>query len=356
MRGLRLPALSATTVRALRAGALALFVVLPTRALAAPPRQGNPPAAPTPGQPTPAQPSPVPSAPAPPPAPASTVSGLEEIVVAAPEPRYVAPTRRDRIGRIWAPVMINDQGPFRLVLDTGANHSAVNESVARALGLTPDRAQSVTLQGVTGSRVVPSIAIDSLVLGDLELRLKRLPIVVDALGGAEGVLGTDGLEDKRITIDFRHDRITVFRSHRERAPAGFVTVPVDLAGGLLLLAHVTVGGVKARAIIDTGGQVTLANTALETALRQRTRAEDRNTDSIEGATLDIEYGDRLVLPPIRVGPLSIAGARISAGDMQIFKHWNLTDTPAILIGMDVIGLLDTLIIDYPRRELQVLTH
>ncbi len=51
------------------------------------------------------------------------------------EPRYVAPTRRDRIGRIWAPVYINGQGPFRLVLDTGSSHAAVNASVAATLGI-----------------------------------------------------------------------------------------------------------------------------------------------------------------------------------------------------------------------------
>ncbi len=44
---------------------------------------------------------------------------LNELTVTAPEPRFVAPTRRDRIGRIWAPVQINGKGPFRLVLDTG---------------------------------------------------------------------------------------------------------------------------------------------------------------------------------------------------------------------------------------------
>ena len=49
-----------------------------------------------------------------------------EVVVQALEPRYVAPTLRDRIGRIWAPVMINGKGPFRLVLDTGASRSAVS--------------------------------------------------------------------------------------------------------------------------------------------------------------------------------------------------------------------------------------
>ena len=46
---------------------------------------------------------------------------VEEVLVTAPEPRYVAPTTRDAIGRIWAPVLINGKGPFRLVLDTGAS-------------------------------------------------------------------------------------------------------------------------------------------------------------------------------------------------------------------------------------------
>ena len=65
---------------------------------------------------------------------ADPIEELTEIMVEAPEPRYVAPTKRDQIGRIWAPVMINGQGPFRLVLDTGASHSAITALVAMALG------------------------------------------------------------------------------------------------------------------------------------------------------------------------------------------------------------------------------
>jgi hypothetical protein len=53
-----------------------------------------------------------------------------EVLVEANEPKYVAPTLRDRIGRIWAPVLINGKGPFRLVLDTGASHSAIISQVA----------------------------------------------------------------------------------------------------------------------------------------------------------------------------------------------------------------------------------
>jgi hypothetical protein len=37
--------------------------------------------------------------------------------------------------------------------------------------------------------------------------------------------------------------------------------------------------------------------------------------------------------------------------MPIFEYWHLTRKPALLIGMDVIGSLDTFVIDYKRREL-----
>jgi hypothetical protein len=277
---------------------------------------------------------------------------IEQVVITAKEPRYVAPTRRDRIGRIWAPVYINGQGPFRLVLDTGSSHAAVNASVAAALGIPLTDKNKVMLRGVTGSRVVPTITVDSLIVGDLQFRPARLPIVVDALGGADGVLGTDGMEDKRIFIDFRNDRITIFRSRNERAPVGFRTIPVKIVQGLLT-APVRVGNIKATAIIDTGGQGSLANEAFRMAVARRIPAKDILSDVITGATLDTELGSRMITPPIHIGDVMIRSARVTTGDLHIFKHWDMIDAPTMLIGMDVLGLFDTIIIDYKRRELQV---
>jgi hypothetical protein len=284
-------------------------------------------------------------------APVSTAP-LEEVLVEAPEPRYVAPTRRDRIGRIWAPVYINNLGPFRLVLDTGSSHAAVNASVAKALGIELTDRNRVLLRGVTGSRAVPTITVNSVIIGDLELRPARLPIVIDALGGADGVLGTDGLLDKRIFIDFRNDRITIFRSRFERAPHGFMTVPVKIIDGLLV-ANVRVGTMRALAIIDTGGQGSLANQAFRDAVSRRVNPKDIMADEITGATLDVQRGDRMLTPPIQLGDVVIRQARISTGDWHIFEHWPHIKGPAILIGMDVLGLFDTLIIDYRRRELHI---
>ncbi len=278
---------------------------------------------------------------------------LQELTVTAAEPRYVAPTRRDRIGRIWAPVLINGQGPFRLVLDTGATNSAVTAKVAETLGITLNYPGTITLQGATGSVKVPVIPVDSLEVGELLMEPKRLPIVPDALGGAEGILGTEGLGDKRITIEFRHDRITIMRSRNERAGPGFVTIPVKFMRGRLLVVDAWLGGVRVKAIIDTGGQSTLGNLALRDALAGRRSALPAVPDQVIGATLDIQIGDRVSTPALAMGDIVVRNPAMTFADFSIFKHWKMTDEPAMLVGMDVLGLIETLIIDYRRRELQV---
>jgi predicted aspartyl protease len=278
---------------------------------------------------------------------------MTEVAVVAPEPRFVAPTRRDRIGRIWAPVLINGQGPFRLVLDTGATNSAVTAKVAETLGMTLDYPGTITLQGATGSVKVPAIPVDSLEVGELLMEPKHLPIVPDALGGAEGILGTEGLGDKRITIEFRHDRITIMRSRNERAGPGFVTIPVKFMRGRLLVVDAWLGGVRVKAIIDTGGQSTLGNLALRDALAGRRSALLAVSDEVIGATLDIQTGERISTPALAMGDIVVRNPAMTFADFSIFKHWKMTDEPAMLVGMDVLGLIETLIIDYRRRELQV---
>jgi len=55
------------------------------------------------------------------------------------------------------------------------------------------------------------------------------------LGGAEGVLGSEGLRNKRIFIDFRHDQISIAYSRDERPARGFLTVPFRLVHGQLIV-------------------------------------------------------------------------------------------------------------------------
>jgi predicted aspartyl protease len=273
---------------------------------------------------------------------------LSEIIVQTHEPRFVAPTRRDSIGRIWAPVLINGKGPFRLVLDTGASRSAINASVAQTLGLAPEPAQHVLLRGVTGNAIVPTVHVESFAVGDVILAPALLPIVADALGGAEGVLGTEGFDDKRIYIDFKHDSITIVHSRGERARLGFVSIPFDRSTSGLVSIHARVADVRVRAIFDTGGQSTIGNQAMREALvRRRARGVQAQVFDVTSAE---QGGETFPSPTIELGSVDIENARITYGDMHIFEHWHLTKEPVLLIGMDVIGLLDTFIIDYRQKE------
>ncbi|WP_161828571.1 retroviral-like aspartic protease family protein [Steroidobacter agaridevorans] len=281
---------------------------------------------------------------------ASSEDSVEEVVVAAPEPRYVAPTLRDRIGRVWAPVYINGKGPYKLVLDTGANRTAVIPALAKKIG-TPAGTNVLKVLGATGSSIVPAIKVDSIEVGDLFLGDRQVAIVPDVFGGAEGVLGADGLSDKRVHIDFKNDQISILRSTGPMRGNGYTRIPVKLRYGHLLMFEVKLAGVRTRAMLDTGAQTTIGNRSLHEALAKRKRKGVENT--IIGVTLDVQKGETVLAPAVELGDLTLRGMHVTFGDMYIFDAWNMTDTPALLIGMDIIGLLDVLIIDYKRRELHL---
>lgn len=286
--------------------------------------------------------------PAAPPAHVAT-EGVEEVVVEAREPRYAAPTLRDRIGRIWAPVMINGKGPYRLVLDTGATSSAIVSSVVERLGISIAAGATARLQGATGTAIVPYATAEQMEVGDLTIDRPKLLVVPEVFGGADGVLGTQGLADKRIYIDFRHDLIEIAYARGKPRPAGLSVVKFDVARGRLAAFDMVVGGVRTKAIIDTGAQQTIGNNRLRESLLLRPR-ETHDADII-GVTLDIAQGQSIRIPPIRWGGVEVRNLRITFGEMSIFQHWRLDREPALLIGMDVIGTLETFVIDYQRREL-----
>jgi hypothetical protein len=113
--------------------------------------------------------------------------------------------------------------------------------------------------------------------------------------------------------------------------------------------------VRTKAIIDTGGQVTVANLALRDAINGHRYHVKSTPNQIVGATKDVQEGEMIRTPAINLGPIKIVARELTYVDAYIFQHWKLTDEPAVLIGMDALGLLDTLIIDFKRKELQIRT-
>jgi predicted aspartyl protease len=269
-----------------------------------------------------------------------------------PGPLYATRTTLDRIGRIVAPVEINGSGPYRFVLDTGANSSAVSEATVRALGLVPDDGPGISVHGVTGSATLPVVRVATLRAGELLLENQRLPVLPSAVfAGMDGILGVDALQDARIEVDFGRDRVTIRRSSGRRAPKGFMVVHAWLRSGGLLLVDGQVGRVPVRAIVDTGAERSLGNEALRAALVDGARRpRETVATTVVGATPQIAQGLSFEAPAIDIGGARINNLTVTFGDLHVFSIWSLLDEPAILIGMDLLGTLEQFVVDYSRRE------
>ena len=289
------------------------------------------------------------------PAPVAVVAAALKVVPPVPlepGPLYARRTTHDRIGRIVVPVEINGRGPFRFILDTGANSSAISETTALALELVPVAGAVINVHGVTGSATLPVVRVATLQAGELLLENQRLPVLPPAVfAGMDGILGVDALQDARIEVDFGRDRVTIRRSSGRHAPKGFLVVRAWLQNGGLLLVDGQVGRVPVKAIVDTGAERSLGNEALRAALVDAARRPHETVaTTVIGATPQIAHGLSFEAPTIDIGGARLNNLTVTFGDLHVFGIWSLLDEPAILIGMDLLGTLEQFVVDYTRRE------
>lgn len=254
--------------------------------------------------------------------------------------------------------MVNGQGPFHFMFDTGATRTILADSTLAKLGLMPDPQNRISVQGVSASASVATVELKTLDAGDLHFRNLTVPILTGpVLKGVDGILGMDGLEGMKLSADFLHDRITIAKSRGSRAPFAFSVIPIELVSENLLVAEGHVGRVRVKAIIDTGGLQTIGNDALLEALTSRDGANGRMIPvPVIDATDTAHRGLRYRVSGVRLGAASIDNLIITFGDFGVFKVWGLDKEPAILIGMDVLGTLSDFTVDYRRHEVQLLVR
>jgi len=271
-----------------------------------------------------------------------------------PGPLYAAPTRADRSGRILAAVEVNGRGPYRFIVDTGANRSALAPEVVRQLGLPDVTGGVVEVHGVTGMGMLPAVQVISLRAGELLLPASVLPVLPgDIFGGADGILGVAGIQGMRLDVDFFHDRVVIAPSNGRRAPDGFLVVRASLWKGGLLLVNGRVGNVKAKVIIDTGAEHSMGNLPLRAALLETRKHDEELETTVFGATPDIGSGTYFRAPMISIGGAQLLDLPVTFGDLYVFELWGLAGEPALVVGMDVLGRLERFIVDYRRQEFQI---
>jgi hypothetical protein len=266
-------------------------------------------------------------------------AGAEDVAgsLAVPEPLFAAPTRLDRIGRVMTTVKVNGKGPFRFVIDTGASRSTLAPHLARTLNLKPSVGRNVMLNGVTGAAEVPTVAVDSIEIGALRFEQQNLPVIFTSImGNADGILGVAGFKDQRIDADFKRDRVAVLESNGRRDRRRAHRPPAQGQG---------------------------RHRHRRRALARQRRAADRTEPRQEEARGRGRGGPRRDAGHRRwrsAGHPRSAHRRHDADqprsdlwDFHVFKLWGLDKEPALLIGMDMLGVLDRLVIDYRRNEVSM---
>ncbi|HEX4377069.1 MAG TPA: aspartyl protease family protein [Steroidobacteraceae bacterium] len=280
--------------------------------------------------------------------------------VAQPEPSPNAsvlalPTTHDHIGRVLVPVLINGQGPFRFIVDTGANHSTISPRLVRLLGLTPVATASVVVDGITGSAQTSFVEVKQMQTGALDFGTTLLPVVgATVMADADGILGAAGLSDQSLLIDFLRNRVEVAHRVDYLSRSQSIRVHATRQGQGLIALDVSIGRIPVRAILDTGSERSLGNLALRRALGDLRRPGGVvRLTSIYGATERVETGEIRVAPSIVVDaptPVRINDVSIIYGDFHIFTVWGLEDRPAMVLGMDVLGTMASLSIDFKNQD------
>lgn len=268
---------------------------------------------------------------------------------ATPVDFAMGPTRSDRLGRVVAPVSVNGQGPFRFIVDTGANRSVLSQGLAERLGLTPNGTGQV--HSVHGVSTAPMVDVESLQYGDLQLGGSSLPMLRGAvLAGEQGLLGVDGMRGRRLRMDFERNCIEITPSAGARRLRGWTTIRGELRFGHLVVVRGSISGVHVNLLLDTGSDSSLANMALRNALNARIRRNRGHIESTIAFTAGppVVLDNAIVISRMTMGELEVRNVVAFVGDYHIFQLWQFIDEPTLLIGMDVLSQARGLAIDYER--------
>lgn len=257
-------------------------------------------------------------------------------------------TQTDRLGRVVAPVTVNGQGPFRFIVDTGANRSVLSESLATRLGLTPEGTDQV--HSVHGVTTAPLVTVDSLHYGGVSLNTAALPMLSgNVLAGEHGLLGVDGMSGRRLRMDFERNCIEIVLSRDARRLRGWSTIQGQMRFGHLVIVRGSINGIRVNLLLDTGSDTSLANVALRDVMNVRLRHRPRQEQTIAyaaGQSVVLEHS--ILIPRMMMGELEIRNVTAYVDDFHVFRIWDLTSEPALLIGMDVLSQAQGLAIDYGR--------
>lgn len=254
--------------------------------------------------------------------------------------------------RMFIPVEIDGKGPFRFLVDSGADRSVIGAALATELGLPAGNI--VKLQGMAGAARVGTVRIETIKLGQSTIDNIAAPALPERYIGAQGLVGIDALADQRLMLDFDRKTITVQDSRKAEMVAGGdeIVVTARRRNGQLILTAASVGGVPIYAVIDTGSEITMGNLALRARVFGTRRAPVPHPVILTSVTGQTLTADLTTLSNIRIGGISLANVPVAFADAPPFRLFGLEHQPAMLLGTDVLEAFRRVALDFRARRVR----
>jgi len=196
-------------------------------------------------------------------------------------------------------VYLNDQGPFRMMIDTGNSSSAVPQAVANRLGLRPTYAvQAETTAGAktVAAAILDKVRIGSLCDSDVEVMIMDLKVP-----GVDGVLGQSWLSRHDYALDYRRRQLVVDFA---AAPAEGVRAPLGAADGRPQVSA-EVNGRRQELVVDSGTSALVLFGQMSSTRTQRLVTNVGSVDvgsSRARVTIGGSYNQRLTAVEVNSSP------------------------------------------------------
>ncbi len=252
--------------------------------------------------------------------------------------------------RMTIAVNVNGKGPYRFVVDSGADSSVIGRRLAGALALPLGR--EVTVNGMTGSSIVPRVLVDELGLGPVRVPDLELPVLQEADLGGDGMLGIDALANERLMMDFEKRVITVEDASKPPPRLdGEIVVTARRRRGQLILTQARANGLQIDAVVDTGTEITIGNMALRDKIIRRRGLKTENVlvTGVTGVTVELEMAR---VSEIRLGSVILRDVAIAFADVPPFEVFGLSKQPSLLLGTDLMETFRRISLDFKARKVR----
>lgn len=274
----------------------------------------------------------------------------------------IVPLEIGREGRIIVEAMINDLGPFKFALDTGASISVVLDTTRERAGLELVEGKRVVIQGMLSSGAFPLTTITELKIGDdswTSTRIASMPADSVAFAGIDGILGMDFLRRYAVGVSPRDQVVRLYPSHivSKRTYRGWTSIPMQVlqvgegdAATYTIKLHIN--EIAIPAMLDLGaGSSNLMNWHTAEAIQVRPSKPRRGT-KLSGAVESAPVVAELEVERLRIGNIYWSDTTFLISDFPIFEVLGLDDRPAAIVGPSLFHERD-FVIDFERQRLMI---